>query len=398
MNNVIKVNAVSRRLGVAAWVTSSIFLAGCGGSSSDTQSVSQPGTQVPATPFEERIINASSYTEYTYFNLDSGSVVPLTDADAASSDAWHIAFRRNQMKLNGGASGPGAVAGALAAEANAFYDGDGVAVANVFLNATPDAYETELLADYAMDSLSFVQDEQRSAIQGPESITGTQMDMGWYLYDLATHQISVNPETWWLIRSAAGDSYARFHATELTYDRSAGLAATFVFDVQPAGASQFIEQATFQAGIPAAGGAHCFDMDGGTPVDCAADGWDLKLEVTGRNWRLWTNGGISGGGQGGAFGPFTTEEAQAYVAGDLSPAGASIVSHYAQDHHAGLFAAHSWYAYNLAGGHKLWPNYRVYMIDTNRADATAPKYRLQVTNYYSDAGVSGHPNIRYLAQ
>jgi hypothetical protein len=39
-------------------------------------------------------------------NLDTEQITPLTPADAASSDAWQVCFRREAIAVNGGLSGP----------------------------------------------------------------------------------------------------------------------------------------------------------------------------------------------------------------------------------------------------------------------------------------------------
>lgn len=48
--------------------------------------------------------------KYTYFSFETG-VVELTDAEAAASTAWDLAFKRYDVKLNGGVSGPKGVMG-----------------------------------------------------------------------------------------------------------------------------------------------------------------------------------------------------------------------------------------------------------------------------------------------
>ena len=137
-------------------------------------------------------------------------------------------------------------------------------------------------------------------------------------------------------------------------------------------------------------------FDTNSTVACSNADWDLKLEIAGYDWNLWTNNGISGEGDGGAFGPFTTVEADGYTAGHITSGGTNIANHYSTDISAGIFADNLWYAYNLEGAHKLWPNYRTYVIDTDSSDENAPVYKLQITDYYSNIGTSGHPSIRYV--
>ena len=49
--------------------------------------------------------------DFTYFSFEDQDVVVLTDAEAAESAEWHIAFKRSNILLNGGISGPGNVRG-----------------------------------------------------------------------------------------------------------------------------------------------------------------------------------------------------------------------------------------------------------------------------------------------
>ncbi|PIE41674.1 MAG: hypothetical protein CSA49_02250 [Gammaproteobacteria bacterium] len=341
------------------------------------------------------VVDATSYDSYTYFNLNTNAVVELTDEEAAASTDWHLGFKRFGVILNGGDSGPGAVSGALAAAQDDFYI-DGEPNVDVFLAATPAGELDHLKATYDLSTLSFLVDTKQSAIAVPGTISGTVYDLGWFNYDLVTHQISLNSENWWLLRSNNGDAFAKFHATALTYNPAVGLDVTFEFDVQPSGSASFTQTATFNAVLPPAGGEVCFDFDTDTQLDCANDQWDLKLDVAGRDWNLWTNSGVSGSGSGGAFGPLDTATANTYTSGTHAPTGELIVFLYQVDKSAGVFEESSWYAYNLQGGHKLWPNFRTYIIDTDNDDEASVKYKFQITDYYSEGGASGHVSIRHL--
>ncbi|OZG75532.1 hypothetical protein BTA51_03075 [Hahella sp. CCB-MM4] len=355
-------------------------------------------------PYSSVIIDASANDTYTYFNLDTGKVVALTDAQAETSNAWHIAFRRLSIKMNGGSSGPGHVEGALAVSQNDFYTAGGDPNANVFLNATPNSEEEHLLAGVNIGGLTFSSDAQSSAIAIPGTLSGMTLDMGWFTYNMTTHSISVNTRNAWLLRSNTGNSYARFYASALSYVPGGNLDVTFEFDVQSAAANSFTSSATFNATVPVSGGTACFDFDADATVDCETqDSWDLKIEIDGRNWTLWTNSGVSGSGNGGALGdPYAFTELfddtkYNNATAPIASGGRDITAYYGTDTSAGVFENNTWYAYDLSGQHKIWPNYRVYVIDTDANDDAAAKYKLQITNYYSDTGVSGHPNIRFMA-
>lgn len=370
------------------------LLTACGGGgggsgSGGTDDSGDNGSQDPS--FSSLIVDASATDSYTYLNLSTGQLVDVENTESLASSTWHIAFQRNRIKLNGGASGEGNVAASLAVEQDDFYDDQGEPDTSVFLNATPDSEEEHLLGQIAADGLEYVQDAKLAALSGSGEMTGTTMNMGWYNYDVASHVLSVNRENGWIVRSAEGTSYAKLTATALDYDRTGSLTVTFNFDVEPSAGDGFTTVATFNADVPATGGQQCFDFDSNAVADCSGSTWDAMLEVNGRDLHIWTNGGITGSGNAGVVGPFDQDELATYDSGGDLP---DVL--YTTDAGGGLFLDNPWYAYNLSGGHKLWPNYRVYVIDTDTEDASAPRFKLQVTNYYSDAGASGYPNIRFM--
>ncbi len=386
--------------------TLSLALAGCGGGggggSTPPPSPGDPKPGVNQVTVDENTgiksitINATSHSDYTYLNLETGKVLDLNAAQAAASTNWHMGFRRYGIILNGGASGPGTVQGALAAAQEDFYS-DGEPNVEVFLAATAEQEEEHLLASYDLSSLTFVADAPTAAIKGSKEWTFSGadqiLDEGWYFYNLNGHSITLNDENWWLVRSNTGESYAKFHATELSYSPATGLDVTFEFNVQPANTTQFTSTATFDA-LVATDGAACFDFDADATVECTSSAWDIKLEVKSRQFNIWVNGGISGSGQGAAFGPLPTADADQYNNATMSPDGSTpIVQHYEADKNAGIFEDKLWHAYHLSNAHKLWPNYRVYIIDSDPEDADAKKFAVQITNYYYNL-VSGHPTVR----
>src|SRR5690554_4154883 len=121
----------------------SLALVACGGGGggSDNSIDDKPdggsGGGSGAVEYQQQVVDARN--GYTYLNLTTGETV-------AADAEWHMAFSRSNIQLNGGASGNGKVAGALAVAQDDFYTGAGVADPNVFMNATADA-ELEHLAD-----------------------------------------------------------------------------------------------------------------------------------------------------------------------------------------------------------------------------------------------------------
>ena len=371
---------------VLAVLAASALLAGCGGAS--TTQDAEPQEQ----NYSERQLDASDNTDYVYLNLDTNTELSLTAEQAASSTDWHVAFRRFSVQLNGGASGPGAVAGAIADAQTDFYDAGGDPLVSVFTNATPESELSAFEATLAAPG-SWATDSVVTQLRGTSSTDG-----GWYLYNPMNGVMSANTENGWLIRSGEGNSYARMRAQELTFATRSGNGVEsfeFAFDVQAPGTDQLTGSATFSGSIPPAGGEVCFDFDADANVACSGTLWDVKIAFFGRDFYLRSNGGVSGEGAGAVFGPFEWDELSAWTSATIEPSGSSVVARYQEDVTSGIFDESSWYAYNLTGAHRLWPNYAVYLIDTNQADDAAPQYALQITGYYDATGASGYPRLRW---
>lgn len=380
-------------LQLLAATVAALSLTACGGGSSGGGSNAGGGDgPPPAAELQSLNVDATNYSEYVHVNLHTGQIVEVA-AQAEATPEWHIALRRFNVKLNGGTSGPGNVAGALIGAQDDFYD-DGTPIASRFSNATEDSERPVLMADFAEpDASDWVSDNITTVLSGTSATDG-----GWYLYNFADGTMLPNPDRGWLLRSGEGNSYARMRMTGLVFDTRSGNGVEnfrFEFDVQPAGVGQFTNQATFEGSLPPGGGEVCFDFDANQTADCTGTAWDLKIGFLGRSFFLRSNGGVSGDGNGAAFGPFDWSTLSTYVSATMDPGGTPLAGLYTADSSSGIFSEQSWYAYSLAGQNRLWPNYRVYLIDTDRNDDDAPRYALQITGYYNDAGISGHIRLRY---
>lgn len=151
--------------------------------------------------------------KYTYFSFAAGDVVELTDAEAESSDAWDIAFKRTSTKLNS-SNRTLTTQGALAEAQADFYDENGEAIKDTFFAATRESEQAEFdgVNSASIAGLTFVSDADKPVLGSD-----------WYNYDRTTHVVSANTDNHWVIRSAEEDGYAIFSATEITTSgRSAG--------------------------------------------------------------------------------------------------------------------------------------------------------------------------------
>lgn len=368
-----------------------LLIGACGDSGSDGEGGSGQGdveniVLIDATAGGSGASTTDPANKFTYFDLDTGTVLELTDAEAESDLDWDIAFKRTNTKINGGASGPASVSAALAEAQDDFYDANGDAVSDRFLNAT--AETEQAIFDQMTDAsaLVFEQDANSPKIDG--SLVGED---SWALYDSTDHSISAQPDAWNIVKSAAGNVFAKFHVTDIVQTTRE---ITLELFIQQDGETEFSTTASnWTASIGEAGGALCYDLDTETEVDCdtLASDWDLMVEVSasGFEWNIWTNGGIMGeGAEGGAYGTIQTADFSYLGVGDgddLFPE-----RYLEADAPSGVFLENSWYAYNLKGNHKLWPNYRVFAIDVDGVI-----YKLQYLSYYDEAAVSGMLSIRY---
>jgi hypothetical protein len=378
-----------RQIKLLSFFLSASLLVGCG-SSSSTEEVVEADTDMGETAVQT--IDATAYDHYTYFNLDRAEVVALTDDEAQDSTDWHIAFKRFDVILNGGNSGAGSVEGAVADMQDEFYDAEGAPNKNIFLNADPLIEEESLLATYDLSLLTFEADQAAAAIGN-----------SWYNYDVETHTLSAVDDLSWFIRSGDGDSYAKFYTDSIIANPDRSLDVSFEFDVQAPTSNEsdpgmFTTTATFNATI-SAGLEVCFDFDTNTNVACTGTAWDLKLKSEGRSYNLLTNGGISGEGNGATYGPIAKIDADTYTSATMASdgSGRDISNYYKADANAGVFTTNTWSEYSLNGNHKLWPNYRTYVIDTDANDPSSAVYNLQIIGYYDASDESGNPNIRFVA-
>lgn len=317
--------------------------------------------------------------KYSYFNFETGTIVDLSDAEAATSNSWDIAFKRSTIKLNGGTSGTKGVKGFCANNNEEAYDANGVAIASWFSTATSETEKEDFskitLTDLPAES-EFKTDSLVKAIKGDGTTEG------WWLYNPTTHAVSANHSKYWVIRSNKGSSYAKLQITSLVKSTNFR-EVTISFVVQATGETSFADtiiEHTFN--IPLDGGYLYYDLDSQTEVTSDNTNWDFKIGFEKNSYNILLNGGVSGSGSAASFGPF--ENSNEMLSG-------SSVPYFTSDSSSGIFVTSPWYAYNLTGDNKLHPNYRVYIINSE-----TNSYKLQVLSYYHpDTTESAFITIRF---
>ncbi len=359
-----------------------LWLAACGGGGSSAEGGSNDdgGNNNDNGSFTGQTIeiNATSYDNEVFLDLATGAVLTSTDiADPATSMLWDLAFQRFNLRLNGGVGGAKGVKGYATASDSDFYDAEGNPLVDQFINATAESELNDLLTTTTRpDDTAWITDSLRPAIVGDGSADG------WWLYNPVDRTVSANSAAFWVIRHNTGDAYSKVNITAID---QANRAVAFAFARQLTGSSAFADSTDiYTITLGAAGGLACLDVDTLAEVSCdlSAD-WDVKLLIEGRTWALYTNGGVSGSGEAAAFGSMDEATVNSFSAGNQVPT-------WTADSQGGVFSDHPWYAYSLQGNNRLWPNYKVYLIDV-----AGIIYRLQVLSYYNAAGASAFVTVRY---
>lgn len=177
----------------------------------------------------------------------------VNKAKTTESGPWQIAFNRYNVKLNGGTSGSGTVAGFLGKTPAGFYGADGKPVVAKFA-ATSNLNDT--LADLTgsqtgpATATAWVKDSIGSQLT--PAYTGSYpnaLNFGWYNYyptdaagsaaGVTQHMLKANPDAATLVRSGEGKSYARMRLASISYAAatpaySGAQTWTFEFGIQPA--------------------------------------------------------------------------------------------------------------------------------------------------------------------
>lgn len=351
---------------LAAVVSLGVVLSACG--SDDENSTDDKDGETSYTS----VVGVDASSAYAYYDLDTNTQLTLTDEEAASNTEWDIAFQATNIILNGGHSGPGEVQAFFTGNNADFYE-DGQPIAAKFIEATP---ETELedfvaVTDYASDT-EFVTDKFT-----------TVFGSDFYSYDHLTHVVSANSDTKYLVKS--GDDYFQVRVTDLATEGRSLSELTFgvqqLTNIQGLG-EEDLDNTSFDLAdeqlvvLPSCDENAYVDLSALQAVE-ETDAWDLNIVC-------------------GAFEIRLGDDATAGDIADAEKAIAYAGSSYESYYQGGDFAEtvfkhqHKWYEYALNGGHNIWSQYGVYLVQT-----PAATYKLQVTSYYND--VDGEVTSRQIS-
>lgn len=306
---------------------------------------------VPVPGVREAQIDATSYTDFTRFNLETGEVV---DGGTAAADDWHIAFRRYEVKLNGGASGE-----------------LGVRACDL----------AELGHEHGMD---FEQMNEMPTLSDEDWTTDSEslVFTGWYDYDPETHEVSPNGRVF-AVRDAAGAGYAKAVVEDLTDAGMGALASVtlkYVYDPEGTDLSGAVDTVTVEDG-DGDNNLYFSFADGAVGPDAI---WDLWFE--GFDARI--NGGVSGDGDAGVYPAYDDPDYDEFP--EFTSAPPDMGGSYQQDSmHSALT---DWYDYN-GQTHEVTSMGHVYLIDTGTT-----VFKFEITNYYKvieGSPVGGWISLRY---
>lgn len=276
-------------------------------------------------------VDASSAEAWTYLRLEPVSVLEVSAPE--TSDVWDLAFKRTEIRTNGGTSG-GGLGGARLADAAASFDS---------ISASP--------------TTGFV-DDAMLAIPGPpgsgESSANAALG-AWYDYDPATHAVSPK-EAVFLVRGAAG-GYAKLAIDGFGDGVYALRVASLDRELTP-------QTLTVDASDPErwvtvslrAAAVVTLEDPGADPR------WDLALRRT----AVRTNSGTSGPGAGGAvsagvtsFGDLGETSDLAFAADAMAP----LPGPPGSGESSANPAMSGWYAYDPAT-HAVSPKPELFLVRT----------------------------------
>jgi len=333
----------------------SLFLAGC---ESETE---------PEEIFEEGVIvvDATSPVDLAYLSLANGGSL-VSPRDPSTSTAWHMAFRRFTVRLNGGVAGPGTVSGFnlgnnadLAAEEIAeLTSDDGV-----------DAFRAVTEADMPASS-SFTEDELMPDPGGT-----------WFRFDPRSGTLVANPRVAWKVRESSGRGFAIFRVTDLEMDGRRPLGLTIEYRRHDPGAD--LGSARTATVSFARGPVYLELEDGGQQHDSAGCAWDLSASpelVIDVNAECRT----------GTFPLDAAEDFTQLERADDAPEYGGFLSAIAGAFPVTVGDAAGIFWYDIRENSRMWPTYNVFLVR-----AGEETYKVQIFDYYNDEGESGHQSVKF---
>lgn len=357
MKSVLKLSAL----------TLSIALAGC--SSDDDEVVVDTEGEILG-PYST---GTSQESFKVYFDLDTASVVDITDEQAASNDTWDIALERYKVFLNQ----VNEVA-IYNTNTNAeFYNEEGGKIADMFKNASA---ESELQDYLDITVASIPEDVENDFV--PDAIE--KILAGWSSY---TSETGIDADNAYVVKN--GENYAKFSVTAATYDF---INHGAVSDITLSTSYNFAEavEVTLDAANEcndagrvyvdlATGAAVAADAMHDIVLTCVHDNASFSYDINlaeGLTAYPDFQGGINDAETAGfyaGYGYFKSNEYSVPAFGQVAK---------------GDFGGTFWVEYTEAGA-TYWSDYNVYIV--KKADKY---FKLQFTSFYNEQGENGNLSFR----
>ena len=299
-------------------------------------------------------LNASATDTLIYFNLASNKLV-------ASSQDWDVAFRRYEVRLNGGVSGTKGVLGYA-------------------LDNNKSATDAQVIAFTAANTLATFSAFSDTQIPVDNAFVSDRLEENNVAYVNFAGAPSANTAAYWKVKTASG-GYALLHVTAIAYNLTGSLTSvTFESRVQTGATLGAAQQAT----VPITGAPIAFSIAANAAVTASGCNWDVQVNP--QTFAMTTNAACSAGSYPGPTSPtFATATSASdaaqyglFLAAMVGPIPNSVTDKSAP------------FRYSLQNDQRLYPSFNIYLVKVG-----VNVYKLQVINYYSDAGTSGYPTIRY---
>ena len=274
---------------ILALLSATLLLAACGDADDNgNNNTPDPTPESKITTLDQgqgvfaSQVDATDSEEWVYMNLADGDQVDA-GADPTASATWDLAFRRSNIKVNGGFSGTGMVeVAAIATD-----DFDSITV------APTTAYLTDTVKDGVdPDQPDFINDDNTDFVFG--RATGAS-DTGWFNYDPVNHVLSAAAVIY-AVRSVSGQYYKLQFLDYYDGAGTSGFPTIRYAEIDapdPTSAGFELDASDRQAAV-------YFDLETASFISVSdpatSTEWDLMIRRT----SFATNSGASGPGLGGA--------------------------------------------------------------------------------------------------
>jgi hypothetical protein len=317
------------------------------------------GPNVPLGPELNEVVtagplNASSTDTLVYFSFATNGLVART-AD------WDIAFRRYEVRLNGGVSGTKGVVGYA-------------------FDSNKNATDAEVLGFTVENTLAAFDAVREPQIPADNQFVSDRLIENNTAYVSFGGAPAANATAYWKVRSAGG-GYALLRATAIAYTQ-AGTLTSISLETRAQSASGLGTAQPIV--VPINGAPVSISLTTGAAVTPNGCNWDIQVHH--QTFAMTTNAACNAGTYPGPASPVFAAATSAsdapeyalYLAGLTGPVPNSISDKGAP------------FRYNLENTNRLHPAFNTYLIKTG-----SNVYKMQLVNYYSAAGSGGYPTIRY---